>query len=161
MQTGPENSRQNEEEKSKQKKERLKYHPFEYPVVIKAYEGKMTFSIPDFQYFKVIDLPKGQLTPEYLHLMATNLAKCWLKTQENLARFNEYEAKPPSPTFIKDLLKKRKYKRLGISEVAALLKKSVCTVRRMADRGEIKCRKTDKGTRYFLERDILKHLDPE
>lgn len=159
MQTGPEITRQIEEKKTKEKKERAKYHPFEYPVVIKAYEGKMTFSIPDIHYFKVIDLPKGQLTPEYLHLMAKNLAQCWLKTQENLARLNEYEVKPPSPTYIKDLLKKRKYKRLGISAVAALLKKSVCTVRRMADRGELKCRKTEKGTRYFLERDILKFLD--
>jgi excisionase family DNA binding protein len=121
----------------------------------------MTFSVPDFHYFRTFELPKGPLTPEYFHQIAKNVGICWAKTQENLSRFNDYHAKPPSPAFVKDLLKKRKSKRLGVSEVSALLGISQQTVRRKADRGEIKCKKTEKGTRYFLERDIIPLLNLE
>lgn len=150
----------NDEKKPSPKKQKSKFHPIDYPLVIKAHEGFLTFSVPDFHFFKVVDMPKGQLDSKYLMMVAQTVAKCWLKTQENLARLNEYEVKHPTPLLIKDALKKRKYKRFGVSKVAALLGKSEQTVRRLADSGQLKCQRSSKGTRYFLEKDILKFMEP-
>lgn len=142
--------------KISKKKPRTKFHPMEYAVVIKLYEGHLTFSCPDFHYFHVIDMPKGPMDAKYLQQIAANVGKCWLKTQDRLSQLSELEVKAPSPTLIKDLLKKSKYKRLGVREVAGLLGKSQQTVRRLADRGDLKCSKTENGTRYFRETDVLK-----
>jgi hypothetical protein len=156
MKIGKPNSRQIHEKKHTQKKQRTKFHPMEYAVVIKLYEGHLTFSCPDFHYFHVIDMPKGQLDSKYLQTVAANVGKCWVKTQERLSQLNEYNVKAPLPTLIKELLKKSKYKRLGVTEVARLLERSEQTIRRLADKGYLKCKKTAKGTRYFREVDILK-----
>ena len=156
MDSEKENSGGFQEKKLSRKRERRKFHPMEYAVVIKLYEGHLTFSCPDFHYFHVIDMPKGQLDAKYLHQVAANVGRCWLKTQERLSQLKELEAKAPSPTLIKDLLKKSKYKRLGVREVAGLLGKSQQTIRRLADKGDLKCKKTVKGTRYFRETDVLK-----
>lgn len=158
MEIERENITEIDEKKISPRKQKTKFHPIDYPLVIKAHEGYLTFSVPDFHFFKIVDMPKGQLDSKYLMMVAQTVAKCWLKTQENLSRLNEYDVKHPTPLLIKDALKKRKYKRLGVAAVAAILKKSEQTVRRMADRGEIKCLRSSKGTRSFLEKDILKFL---
>lgn len=159
MDSEKQNSRGFQEKKLSRKKDKRKFHPMEYAVIVKLYEGHLTFSCPDFHYFHVIDMPKGQLDTKYLQQVAANVGRCWLKTQERLSQLRELEVKAPSPTLIKDLLKKSKYKRMGVQDVARLLGKSEQTVRRLADRGELKCKKTEKGTRYFKEVDVLKFKD--
>jgi hypothetical protein len=146
------------EKKKRTKKLREKFNPLEFAVVVKAHGGYLTFSVPDFHYLKVIDMPKGQMSPDYLREVTRAVAQCWLKTQENLARLNEYNVKHPSPTLIKDIFRKRQSKRIGVSRAAAILGCSEQTVRRKADSGKLKCQRTHKGTRYFLESEILRNL---
>lgn len=132
------------------------FHPLDYPIVIKRHEGYLTFSLPDFNHFSILELPKGaKMDSKYLLKVAAQVVKLWAKSKERIDTFTEVSKKAPSPSLASKSLSSEKYKKLTVPQVAQLLQKSENTIRRMADRGDIPCYKSRGGTRYFLEKDIF------
>lgn len=148
-----------QEVREKPKNKKASYHPIEYPVVIKAHQGHLIFSMPDFMISHVSPLPEGGFDPKFLHEMAKSIAKTWLMAKKRIETLKEYGNSVPEPTLIKDVLKRKGKRKLSVAEVALLLGKSQMTIRRMADRGELPCKKSSGGHREFLFKDILKKLN--
>lgn len=140
-------------------RKKTSYHPIEYPIVLKAYQGHLIFSMPDFMISHVIPLPTTGFDAKYLHNVAKSIAKTWLMAKERVETLKTYGAKVPEPTLIKDVLKRHGKRKLSVAEVAVLLGKSQMTVRRMADRADLPCTKSSGGHREFLFKDILKILN--
>lgn len=106
------------------------------------------------------DLPfskKGSSQDDLLRL-AKAIGQMEVKIQKRLKEYESSKVKLPKPSKIKQVLSDEKIKKITAPQLAKLLGVSADTVRRRADKGEIPAYLSEKGTRYFLEKDILPFL---
>ena len=129
--------------------------PFDYPLVIRQQLGMITISVPDLNIVVADELSVGgRIDKGFLMKMAKSLGKTWIKVHEEIEKKDINKIPKPSQT--KEILSpKYTAKPLTASEACKVLGVSVNTLRRMADRGEIKTEYTAKGHRRFSENAVL------
>lgn len=130
--------------------------PFDYPIVIRQQLGMITVSVPDLNIVIAEDLSVGgRVDKGFLMKVAKSLGKIWIKAHEEILKKDV--SKLPTPSTTKEIFSpKYKSKPYTASEAAKILGVSVNTLRRMADRGEIKTDYTACGHRRFSESAVLK-----
>lgn len=129
--------------------------PFDYPLVIRQQLGMITISVPDLNIVVADQLSVGGGVDKGLLMrVAKAIGKTWIKVHVEIEKKDINKIPKPSQT--KEILSpKYKTKPLTISQAAKVLGVSVNTLRRMADRGEIKTELTPKGHRRFSENAVL------
>ena len=129
--------------------------PFDYPLVIRQQLGMITISVPDLNIVVADQLSVGGGVDKGLLMrVAKAIGKTWIKVHAEIEKKDTNKIPKPSQT--KEILSpKYKSKPLTASEAATVLGVSVNTLRRMADRGEIKTDYTAKGHRRFSENAVL------
>lgn len=130
--------------------------PFDYPIVIRQQLGMITVSVPDLNIVLAEDLSLGgKIDRGLLMKVAKSVGRVWLKANDEINKKDINKIPKPSQT--KEILSpKYKAQPLTASEAAKVLGVSVNTLRRMADRGEIKTDYTACGHRRFSESAVLK-----
>ena len=122
----------------------------EYPVTIKQVDNFLIFSVRDFGFTHVEELPHGgKLSTEYLRKVMAAVGKCWLKSQERILELKRTGAKLPEPSKMKVAVKElAQTKPLTAPQVAKLLNISKNSVRRIP-KHELEYRKTKGGHRRY------------
>lgn len=138
---------------------RQRHSAFEYPVVIKQVEGHLAVAVPDHNFFLLEKLPpRGRLDRKFLTKVMNAISKCWLHSNKRNQDFSDINRRAPSASGIREVLKGGSKRKIGIRAAADILGVSQQTVRRMADRKEVKCKVSEKGTRSFLLKDLIPHM---
>ena len=132
------------------------YNFFNYPVYYQQQNGYLVFHCPDLHIIVTTTLPyKARFDSKYSTKLVKTMLKMELKIRERVTNMKKSRIKLPSPSSIKNIIRETKVKKLTAPQVAAILNKSVNTVRRWADEGRIPCEISDGGTRYFYEKDLV------
>jgi len=135
---------------------KIDYNFFKYPVWYQQQNGYLVLACPDLNIAVSTDLPfRGEISAEYGMKLYKAMMKIEIKIREKVLALKNSNMKLPSPSKTKKVLTDTKIKKLTAPVVAQMTGKSVNTIRRMADRGDLPCSTTDGGTRYFQEKDIL------
>jgi len=129
--------------------------PFDYPLVIRQQLGMITISVPDLNIVVAEDLSLGgKIDRGFLMKVAKSVGKVWIKAHEEILKKDANKIPRPSQT--KEIFSpKYKSKPFNVSDAARVLGVSVNTLRRMADRGDIKTDYTACGHRRFSENAVL------
>ena len=124
-----------------------------YPLIIQVLHGYLMVYSPDFDY-RVAEKYDPNL-PGQSELMILKMRREILSLMKRKATRNEEVPSPSSPMRLFEDLDPDT---LSVSEAARLLRISAATIRRMAETGRIKSRKTPGGHRRFARKDVLAHL---
>ena len=124
--------------------------PLEYPITIKQVDTYLIFSVRDFGFTHIGELPPGgKLSTEYLRKVMAAVGKCWLKSQDRILELKRTGTRLPEPSKIKVVTKElAQTKPLTVPQVAKLLNISQNSVRRIPKR-HLEYRKTKGGHRRY------------
>ena len=130
---------------------KVSHTALEYPLVIKQVDEFLVFSVPDLGFTFTENLPSGgRLNKDYVTKIALKLAETWIKVQSHLKNraLSRIETKDPSK--LRGSISLGDKELLSAPDFANEVGVHPNTIRRMADRGQIKFKKTPGGHRKFL-----------
>lgn len=128
-----------------------KFTPTHYPIVIRQSGPAIRVINYDFK-IELTEYPAQDETESLLQI-ARMIQAMRGRIAEKLFYLNQIPKDHPIPISTKHILAPRRNE-ISVRQVATLLGEQPYTIRRMADEGELKCRKTRKGHRRFLLTDI-------
>jgi excisionase family DNA binding protein len=133
---------------------------FSYPVYYQRQNGYLYFVCDGLNIRIGTELPfqnKENFEKDLIRISKV-IGQMELKIQKKQKSFEDSNVKLPKPRKVKQVLTDEKIKKITAPQLAKLMGVSADTVRRRADKGEIPAYLSEKGTRYFLEKDILPFL---
>lgn len=129
-----------------------RFDPSHYPIVVRQSGPAVRVINYDFG-IELTEFPARDAT-EALFQVARMIQAARGRIAEKLFHLNQIPKDHPIPISTKHLLAPKTKTEISVKEVASLLGEEPYTIRRMADEGELKCRRTRKGHRRFLLADI-------
>ena len=129
------------------------FAPEKYPLVVQVIEPYLTIYSPDFDY-RVAE----PYRPNDVGQTEMMIIKIRREIASKITKFISTDQVVPSPTKSKAVFSVIEHDTLSTSEVSRLLRVSDETVRRLAERGELKFQTTPGGHRRFARNAVQEYI---